>query len=169
MTSLIKVDSIQTAAGGVATASSLGIGGVGKIGQVIENNYTSNSAISSTSYIEVNSNLRLTATPNSSTSKFIYQFQAPVVCIGNNIGIFFALYKSTDSGSSFSSVRTDITEYFNYMTPAGNYYNHCSWQILDAPATTSSIIYTVYAKVNAGTINVGNAGNVSAILMEVLA
>jgi hypothetical protein len=142
--------------------------GFGKIGQVIENNYTSNSTISSTSYIEVNSNLRLTATPNSSNSKFIYQFQAPVVCIGNEIGIFFALYKSTDGGSSFSSVRTDITEYFNYMTPAGNYYNHCSWQILDAPSTSNSIIYTVYAKVNSGTINVGNAGNVSAILMEVL-
>ena len=30
MTSLIKVDSIQTAAGGTPTASSLGIGGVGK-------------------------------------------------------------------------------------------------------------------------------------------
>jgi hypothetical protein len=34
MTSIIKVDTIQTAAGGTPTASSLGIGGVGKIGQV---------------------------------------------------------------------------------------------------------------------------------------
>ena len=33
MSSILRVDSIQTAAGGSATASGLGIGGVGKIGQ----------------------------------------------------------------------------------------------------------------------------------------
>jgi hypothetical protein len=36
MTSIIKVDTIQTAAGGTPTAASLGISGVGKIGQVVE-------------------------------------------------------------------------------------------------------------------------------------
>ena len=35
MTSIIKVDTIQTSAGGTPTASSLGISGVGKIGQVV--------------------------------------------------------------------------------------------------------------------------------------
>ena len=168
-TDATKTITLGESGGTLGIASGAKTSGFGKIGQVVENNYTnSNVGFTSTSYAEVNTNLRLTATPNSSTSKFIYQFQAPIVSIGNNRGVFFAVYKSTDSGSSFSAVRTDITEYFNYMTPSGNYYNHCSWQILDAPATTNSIIYTVYAKVNANTVNIGNAGNVSVMLMEVL-
>jgi hypothetical protein len=48
MTSIIKVDTIQTSAGGTPTASSLGIGGVGKIGQVVTVTKTSEFSTTST-------------------------------------------------------------------------------------------------------------------------
>jgi hypothetical protein len=69
MTSIIKVDTIQTSAGGTPTASSLGIGGVGKIGQVVNtSNAMSTTTITSTSSVAI-SGFTATITPSATSSK----------------------------------------------------------------------------------------------------
>ena len=55
MTSILRVDSIQTAAGGSATASGLGIGGIGKVSQQVVG--TTSTAITDNSNLPSNANL----------------------------------------------------------------------------------------------------------------
>ena len=69
MTSIIKVDTIQTAAGGTPTASSLGIGGVGKIGQVVQATTSTESTNTSASYADTG--LSASITPTSTSSKIL--------------------------------------------------------------------------------------------------
>ena len=69
MTSLIKVDTIQTSSGGTPTASSLGIGGVGKIGQVVQGTTTTGVTITSSTYVDTG--LSASITPSSTSSKIL--------------------------------------------------------------------------------------------------
>jgi len=73
MTSIIKVDTIQTSAGGTPTASSLGISGTGKIGQVVTTNFTgtesATSKVSSGSFTD--SSIYASLTPSSTSSKIM--------------------------------------------------------------------------------------------------
>jgi hypothetical protein len=70
MTSIIKVDTIQTSAGGTPTASSLGIGGTGKIGQVVSSTTSTSQYFNYiTSYADIG--LSVSITPTSTSSKIL--------------------------------------------------------------------------------------------------
>ena len=68
MTSILRVDSIQTSSGGSATASGLGIdiGSTGKIGQVVYGQTTTQVSSSSNSYVDTG--ITATITPSASSS-----------------------------------------------------------------------------------------------------
>ena len=70
MSSIIRVDSVQTSTGGTATASGLGIGGVGKIGQVIQTTKTDTFSTSASSFIDI-TGLSLSITPTATSSKVL--------------------------------------------------------------------------------------------------
>ena len=168
-TDATKTITLGESAGTLAIASGAKTSGFGKIGQVAMNTADLNVTIGSTSYAEISTDLRLTLTPNTTSSKFIYSLNGTVFTNANNTGTFFALYKSTDGGSSFSLVDDDIGKYYNYQALSSNsFYNYICWFVTDTPNTTSSIIYTPYAKYVNNSTNFGNGGPVTCILREVL-
>ena len=170
MTSILRVDSIQTAAGGSATASGLGIGGIGKIGQVVNVNKTDTFNSSSGSYVDV-TGLSASITPSATTSK---------------IFVNLTLYVSNDTQTSntFAKILRDSTglqESINRIPQEAQAvyrtYN-ISMTHLDSPSSTSALTYKLQMLTNAGTFYVNRAANqggfsathtATLTLMEVLA
>ena len=170
MTSILRVDSIQTAAGGSATASGLGIGGIGKIGQVVNVNKTDTFNSSSGSYVDV-TGLSASITPSATTSK---------------IFVNLTLYVSNDTQTSntFAKIVRDSTglqESINRIPQEAQAvyrtYN-ISMTHLDSPSSTSALTYKLQMLTNAGTFYVNRAANqggfsgthtATLTLMEVLA
>jgi len=166
MTSIIKVDTIQTAAGGTPTASSLGISGTGKIGQVVGVSTTTRHTTSSTSFTAV-SDMSLSITPTSASSK-IYLTAMQTIGIPPSGG-----YKSRitifRNGTNINGNDNGMASIFN--DTSGNVVT-IPMIFLDSPATTSAITYQIYFRSPDGTtISYNNdSGSTSTFqAMEVLA
>ena len=167
MTSILRVDSIQTSSGGSATASGLGIGGVGKLGQITETTFTLDQTITSTSYVELNTACRIALTPSASTSKFIFQVQFPYQATSNNTGFHMIIYRDI-GGGGYSSASGLMATHTGHDSSTSKYRTF-SGQFLDAPSTTSAVTYTPYVKVNQNNVKFGDNAMYSAILMEITA
>ena len=167
MSSILRVDSIQTSSGGSATASGLGIGGVGKLGQITETTFTLDQTITSTSYVELNTACRIALTPSASTSKFIFQVQFPYQTNDNNTGFHMIIYKDV-GGGGYSSASGLMATHTGHDSST-NKYRTFSGQFLDAPSTTSAVTYTPYVKVNQNNVKFGDNAMYSSILMEITA
>jgi hypothetical protein len=137
MASIIKVDTIQTAAGGTPTAADLGITGTGKVLQVVQGSGSSTTYINSTSMTDIG--LDVTITPSSSSSK---------------IALFVsASLSQDDSNGSFAYARlvrgssTELMEAVVSQDPStGQGKNSYSLQWLDSPNTTSATTYKVQGR-----------------------
>lgn len=106
MTSLIKVDSIQTSSGGTATASSLGIGGVGKIGQVVTTTFTgteSTSVLASAGNF-TDSSVTATLTPTTTSSKILVLATINIGASSASNGAHVGRFKQAISGGATTSV-----------------------------------------------------------------
>jgi len=164
MTSIIKVDTIQTSAGGTPTAASLGIdlGNVGKIGQVVHATNTTSTATTSTSY--VSTNFTGSITPSATSSKVFGMLQCrPYVSAGGTE----MWLKITGGG------RTQWQGYTAFSS-AGAMAQNMTVTFEDVPNSTSSITYIVEIKSASGNNvilhpNGGNDGTGRITLMEVLA
>ena len=168
MTSLIKVDSIQTAAGGTPTASSLGIGGVGKIGQVVQGSYSTSESTTSSSLVD--SSLTASITPSATSSKILILLTVNCKVNRANAETYMGLGIKRDSTQVYTQ---SLTGFGGYIGGASEYQHFAIQHIsyLDSPSTTSSITYTMnYAQTGGGTATV-QYGNTNSFfqLMEVLA
>lgn len=150
MTSIIKVDTIQTAAGGTPTASSLGIGGVGKIGQVVQGTLTSTAT--STSTTAADTGLGVSITPSATSSKIYLSCNLGGCRMATNTYMSLWIYRQIGSGG-YSSLQK-IENGFGYI-------NGSSWQTLtksqfylDSPNTTSQVDYKIYFAYNGSGTNV---------------
>ena len=172
MTSELRVDTIKLANGNTATASSLGIGGVGKIGQVVQASTTTETQLQTTSFGDTN--LTGSITPTSTSSKIIVDVRgfvmidASVSSSGRNAN--HRLIR-TISGSD-TTLQTD--EHTLTMTGSGSnnagYIFQIGYQFLDSPSTTSAVAYFCSVKVSAGTLyfNDNSANNLTNFtLMEI--
>lgn len=79
MTSIIKVDTLQTAAGGVPTAADLGINTTGTVLQVVRNGSRSASDVSTTSTSFVASGIYVDITPKKIGSTILVDFYSGMV------------------------------------------------------------------------------------------
>ena len=163
MTSIIKVDTIQTSAGGTPTASSLGISGVGKIGQVVSTNNSTAQTTTSTSFVATSLSVNITPT---STSRKIYIIASSNVA-NNNINDtnrYTIMRDSTvlDAGEGMAN---------GYSNTAGDIRIGIAIHYLDSPSTTSQITYALGHRtggVSTSTVNKnGYTGSIT--VMEVLA
>ncbi len=162
MTSILRVDSIQTAAGGTATASGLGIGGVGKIGQVLSTVYNTQTSITSTSYTAL-TGFSQAITPTATSSKVFI--------------LVSSAWEQTGNSEGYGTIYRDSTNLAAQQRFARNYGhdNHdnvagFTMSFLDSPNSTSSLTYAVYTRVAAGTATWNPAVHSSTItVMEVLA
>jgi hypothetical protein len=178
MTSIIKVDTIQTSAGGTPTAASLGIGGT--IGQVVTNSDNTNTVVSGSTYIDTG--LSATITPTSSSSKILinisqdFQLESADQATNNVTGGFkllrdaTTLYTGSDDGNSFGvRIVNTVGSGTNIMNNVWNY------TYIDEPSSVSAIVYKTQVRTYNTTVrwrlnNQVNGTSKSFItLMEVLA
>ena len=144
MASIIKVDTIQTAAGGTPTAADLGLNTTGSVLQVVTVVKSVQQAIQSTSFTTISS-LSPSITPSSSSSKIL-------VMVNLNLDH----YQNGNGTSSYSlqllrgSTVILSKHHDHYAGTASNGYRSFDGDgtivYLDSPSTTSEITYTVQGK-----------------------
>ena len=147
MASILKVDQIQTAAGGTPTAADLGINTTGTVLQVVHQEYTSAGGTTSTSYVDYAS---LSITPSSTSSKVLAMFCAPLGYQdsgGQNFYHFLTMYRgTTDLGRSNGNGISGT--YYNGITYNDIALNTPTIMVLDSPNTANSVTYYLKHKVN---------------------
>ena len=115
----------------------------GKVLQVVKSDVkTAQSETTSTTPVEINSDLRCTLTPASTSSKFMVQFFVTIrAAAGENMAI--AIYRKIGSGS-FAKVNDGVsTEAFRERN--GDHMQLSTTLLCyDHPNTTDSVIYTPY-------------------------
>ena len=149
MTSIIKVDQIQTAAGGTQTTQGLGLlGGIVSVRQAL-NQTRSAITTSATDFVDV-TGLSVTLTPASANSKFLVFMRVfGELSASDSHPISIALFRDStnvNAGSPTSIPRQSV------ISTAGSDYGAIdtdstpqTWNAttLDSPATTSEITYKV--------------------------
>ena len=101
MASILKVDQIQTAAGGTPTAADLGINTTGNVLQVVRGVYSTTTEITTNSYVDTG--LTATITPKSASSR--------ILALGNIKGLLQS-NNGQDVGAGFKILRGATTEIY---------------------------------------------------------
>ena len=148
MSSELRVDTIKLANGNTATASGLGIGGVGKIVQQVVSSTTT--AILSTSSSFIDTGLTLNITPSSASS---------TINLFCGIPIRMDAEGGTDNGMKLQFLRDSTGVWVGdgnqlYLYCASTYAEtNFQWTqyVSDSPNTTSQITYKVQAARNGNT------------------
>jgi len=165
MTSIIKVDQIQTAAGAAPTAADLGINTTGNVLQVVQSTFGQAASNHATSSFTATGHT-VTITPKFSTSKVLLYVLGGGQYLpqGNTMGSVTIYRGSTNIGSSTRGLQSFYTVGSTgfTITPHG-------MMVLDSPSTTSATTYQTYAKTDGGTYqyNGGDRGNVNFVAMEI--
>ena len=141
MTSIIKVDQIQTLAGAAPTAADLGINVTGSVLQVVEANFTSNNVTSSTSYVATY--ITASITPTSSNSKILVVVYTGVDTNNTTRVVHYTLYRNNTTNLALHAT----SDYMGLATNnAGRVMCPITVSYTDSPNTTSSVTYTLYHK-----------------------
>jgi len=172
MASIIKVDQIQTAAGGTPTAADLGITvpssslPTGSVLQVVQGTpvtYGNSVGMNNSVYASV---MSVSITPKTSTSKFLLMFSGLIDSLGDSY--FDARYAKTVDGTTttiFDNWAVDAQNFGSSNQHGGGY----AMNYLDSPATSSAITYHLEGRDNGGATNVrfANSGACTFIVMEI--
>jgi len=131
-----------------------------RIGQIKFGSTTSQISTSSSSFVQISSNLNQTLTPTASSSKFLLLFSTTGQVSGNR-----ARYDVTYSGTGSQLSGANAMAAFE-----GSNINHVvTWSFLHSPNTTSQITYTpVHLNVNGSTIFTGCANITTFTVIEIL-
>ena len=180
MSSELRVDTIKLANGNTATASGLGIGGVGKIGQIVVNRNTSNVNITANgSYVDTG--VTATITPTSTSSKILV---IPSLCYllyqqnsDNRLGTNLRIVRGSTAVETWGNDAGNLAD-----TGLGTYNYGTSQQIgtvniwttvyEDSPNTTSATTFKLQASNISNKTQIGCQHQTKAstiTLMEVLA
>ena len=143
MTSIIRVDSIKTAANGTATAASLGIGGTGKIGQVVSTTKTDTATISSSGFADV-SGLTLNITPSATSSKVLIKCNITLNHTdANHTVVFRFLRGSTAVGVGASAGNRLQASAATATVGGGDHPQTIYAEFLDSPSASAEITYKI--------------------------
>lgn len=136
----MAISTIQNAslASGVPGSTNLP---AGTVLQVIQGTYATQESTTSTSY--VSRGLTATITPKSATSKVLVMVS--VVC-GNDRYAWQWLTVYRNSSTNIAGGSGNPGGYVSNGSSVTDYLETISFQILDAPATTSATTYTLYTK-----------------------
>ena len=145
MSSIIKVDQIQTAAGGTPTAADLGLNTTGSVLQGVHYQHgTGGVTYTNTSYSSTG--IKATITPTSTTSKILIICSMRLDVINNGSRVFGTIYKN---GSAFTSPG-DLSDIYN---GGGRIMMTETFQYQDSPNSTAALEYEIYVKTYSGTAN----------------
>jgi len=188
MSSIIKVDTIQTAAGGTPGLADLGITSTGSILQTKQSTGSlSRIAVSSTSWAEPDTSMRLVLTPSSTSNKFIIMLSGHVEHRGDARGAIVPVV--TPSGGSVVScvaeqdasggvaaasllgTNTNMQEMFRFNNEDANYHWY-PYAVQGTYTPTSLVAHTfsVYAVCHAGAnLQLGDNGPVTTLTVTEIA
>ena len=161
MASIIKVDTIQTAAGGTPGLADLGITGAGTVLQIVESSYTSATSVSSSTYVDTGMSGSITPKQASSTiliTPFMNSFK-----INGAARTKVKLFRQI-AGGGYS----EVEEWNDFMGWSDNTVSSCTPVYKDSPTYTAGqqIDYKLQFALEAGTatirINNASAGGGSA-------
>ncbi len=168
MSSILKVDTIQTTAGAAPTAGSLGFA-AGAVLQTVIADTNSTINTNNGSDTEVSTSLRASITPASTSNKVLIFLTYHVVTNSGSTHNAVFVKRSADSGSSFSNLS-------NYLSNTGNEIHrnaHSSGEfgqhtqvILDSPSSTSSLMYSLFFRTNGGNLRINDNGAGTRIILQ---
>ena len=157
MTSIIKVDQIQTASGSTPTAADLGINTTGTVLQVVSNQSTA-SYTSGGGDVSFSNVLAQSITPISTSSKIKITVCGIYYCnnTASNINHRFRIVRDGVALSDYNAAQDSNTaQYLQYRTSAVN--NHIpvpfNFTWINSPNTTSSTTYTLQFLAAAGSLH----------------
>ena len=149
MSSILKVDTIQTTAGAAPTTKDLGFAG-GSVLQVVQGTLGTRQSASSNSF--TNSNLTVAITPKFSTSKvlvratFLFSQSAASAHNQDNMKAFTIFRDSTNIAPHNSAFLYHQNEVGGTTSDFQEQTENVAIEILDSPSTTSSITYSLRYK-----------------------
>jgi len=134
MTSILKVDSIQTAAGKPILNST------GSILQIKSAVSTAASSISGTSFVDIPS-MTATITPSASSSKILIQVSFGALgCESTGHGCLMKLFRdSTQIGNGTGADSHNV--FLNIYQGATNIFDSVQHMFVDSPSSTSALVY----------------------------
>ena len=136
MTSIIKVDQIQTAAGGVPTAADLGLNVGGNVLQVVQVTGTNGTNVSGSSgYVSVAGTCSIT--PTSATSKVLILHSAGSLILGTQ-SIRFKMLRN-------GVIAFENDRHLGYSNTTTWTQGTWDFKYLDTPASSSQVDYTFQA------------------------
>lgn len=147
MSSILKVDTLQTAAGGVPTAADLGLNVTGSVLQVVQATYATKVATSSSSFTDTG--LSVSITPTSTSSKVLVMVNIASSGVLNNSG--------ADASGNFRIERGGNTvlgsnmRSYDYGGSGSIMWGAFFLSYLDSPASTSALTYKLQQQLSAGT------------------
>jgi len=148
MASIIKVDTIQTAAGGTPTAADLGLNTTGSVLQVVEERYTARVSTSSTNWSSTG--FTASITPKSTSSKILVSLHMGAVGNSTDDGAaYFKFYRDgvvlPDSFGPDDGSRPGVA--FGARPSSQYRYQTVSMQMLDSPSTSSTTEYQLWWRI----------------------
>ena len=151
MSSELRVDTIKLANGNTATASGLGIGGVGKIGQVQQFILSTATAHNTNSYADLG--LDVNITPSSTNSKILLFVNGYVGSSTATANVYFDLQRDSTTiiGDTVIRIPDDGQAIYSFHNLVFNW--------LDSPSTINQIQYSLRARTNNGTMYLNRPGN----------
>ena len=132
MASIIKVDTIQTAAGGTPTAADLGINTTGNVLQVVEGSTYTITTTTGTTFVD--SNIEATITPNFTSSKILIFASTTAAKSAHNT---YLAFRFTRNGTSLGYLG-DLLQYTNDTSWCAT---QATFTQIDSPSSTSALTY----------------------------
>ena len=174
MTSILKVDTIQTAAGGTPTAADLGLNVTGSVLQVVSSGaFGSTVNVTSTSFVASGHNAVITTTK--ANSKILVTLSGGAFFDNGNASqaMWVTFYRSDNGGLDYNLTGVNSAYGLTRMSGDGNAWNMSGYSLqwLDAPnqALGSTLTYSVYVRVNQNSAqyNSGDRGTPVLTLTEI--
>jgi len=186
MSSILKVDQLQDSGGtNLVTSNGSGVitsAGFGKIGQIVQSTYSTQTTINTTTYTDTG--LTGTITPSSTSSKILVEInlQGQIQTTNQNTGMYYGLKFFRGTTEIFDPNGSNATGPFTIgwdssASNSGNLYGYTTLKYLDSPASSSALTYKIQARVYEATNSMNvrfqrdgavTAGNSIMTLMEIL-
>ena len=154
MSSILKVDTIQTTAGAAPTTKDLGFA-AGAVVQTQISRYSGGSINFGASGSYATSNRSVTITPKFSNSVILIRYSATAY-VESGAQAYFTFYRNSTNLYNQSGYSTNATHQglAQIYSATGTAFFPCTLEYADTPNSTSALTYTLYGKsVSAGAIS----------------
>ena len=131
------------------------VSGVGKILSVNTAQVTDSTTGTNTSYAEHDTDLRVTVTPQSTSSKFLIEYQTKSRQTATSRFTSVRMYKSV-GGGSFAGIEHSNHPFTGFNVSISDSHIPLIAKVVHAPSTTSALIFTPYVSVNSGDWELGS-------------